>query len=77
MPRNVFRHLEHGHLLLASKDSLEDIVSVNQRLRLRVLQLVLLDVIPYLFGDFATREWLRSDNLGQRVIGLRLVCERV
>ena len=37
MPRNMFRHLEHGNLLLASKNSLEGIVSVDQRFFLRIL----------------------------------------
>jgi hypothetical protein len=37
MPRNVFRHLEHGNLLLASKNSFEGIVSVDQRFFLRIL----------------------------------------
>jgi hypothetical protein len=37
MPRDVFRHLEHGHLLFASKNSFERIVSVDQRFVLRIL----------------------------------------
>ena len=45
MPRDVFRHLEHGHLLFASKNSFERIVSVDQRF-------VLPDVIPKLLGYF-------------------------
>ena len=64
MPRNVFRHLEHGNLFLTSKDSFEGIVSIDQRLFLCVLKFVFLDVIPYLFGQFATRKRLRSYNLG-------------
>jgi hypothetical protein len=32
MPRNVFRHLEHGNLLLASKNSFEGIAGIDQRL---------------------------------------------
>ena len=64
MARNVFRHLEHGNLLLASKDSFEGIVSIDQRLFLCVLKFVLLDVIPYLFGHFATRKRLRAYNFG-------------
>jgi hypothetical protein len=46
MARNVFRHLEHGNLPLASKDSFEGIGSIDQRLFLCVLKFVLLDVIP-------------------------------
>ena len=64
MARNVFRHLEHGNLLLASKDGFEDIVSIDQRLFLCVLKFVLLDVIPYLFGHFATWKRLRSYDPG-------------
>lgn len=37
MPGDVFRHLEHGHLLFASKNSFERIVSVDQRFVLRIL----------------------------------------
>jgi hypothetical protein len=51
MPRNVFRHLEHGNLLLASKDGFEDIVSIDQRLFLCVLKFVLLDVVTSLRGS--------------------------
>ena len=32
MPRNAFRHLKHGHLLFASKNSFEGIISIDQRL---------------------------------------------
>ena len=70
MPRNVFGHLKHGHLLFASKNSFEGIVSIDQRLFLCVLKFVFLDVIPYLFGHFATRDRLRSHNLGERIIRL-------
>jgi hypothetical protein len=81
MPRDVFCHLEHGHLLLASKNSFEHIVSVSQHFVLRILQFVLPDIIPELLDYFATRERLRSYNFGQRIIRLngvssklRLVC---
>ena len=70
MARNVFRHLEHGNLFLASKDSFEGIVSIDQRLFLCVLKFVLLDVIPYLFGHFAPWERLRPYDLRQRIVGL-------
>ena len=52
MPRNVFGHLKHGHLLFASKHSFERIVGIDQRFLLRVLKLVFFDVIPELFGHF-------------------------
>jgi hypothetical protein len=48
MPRNVFGHLKHGHLLFASKNSFERIVGIDQCLLLRVLKLVFFDVIPQL-----------------------------
>src|SRR6476660_4477815 len=70
MPGNVFRHLKHGNLFLASKNSFEGIVSIDQRLFLCVLKFVLLDVIPDLFGHFATRKRLRPYHLGQRIVGL-------
>ena len=70
MPRNVFRHLEHCNLFLASKNSFEGIVSIDQRLFLCVLKFVLLDVLPDLLGHFATRKRLRPYNLGERIVGL-------
>src|SRR4030088_1351084 len=70
MPRDVSSHLEHGNLFLASKDSFEGIVSIDQGLFLCVLKFVLLDVIPYLFGHFATWKWLRPYNRRQRIGGL-------
>ena len=45
MPRYEFSHLEHADLLLATKDRLD------QSPLLLVLELVLLDVIPQLFGQ--------------------------
>jgi hypothetical protein len=54
----------HRHLLFASKHSFERIVDIDQRFLLRVLKLVFFDVIPYLSGHFATRDRLRSHNLG-------------
>jgi hypothetical protein len=62
MSRNVFSHLKHRHLFLASKDSFEGIVSIDQRFFLCVLKFVFLDVIPYLFERVSLK--------------LRLVCGR-
>jgi hypothetical protein len=64
MSRNVFGHLKHRHLFLASKHSFKGIVSIDQRLFLCVLKFVFLDVIPYLLGHFDTRDRLRSHDLG-------------
>jgi len=52
MPRDEFSHLEHADLLLATKDHLQRVIGVDQRPLLLVLELVLLDVIPQLFGQF-------------------------
>ena len=70
MPGDVSSHLEHGNLFLASKDSFEGIVRIDQGLFLCVLKFVLLDVIPYLFGHFATWKRLRPYNLSKRIVGL-------
>jgi hypothetical protein len=51
MPRDEFSHLEHADLLLATKDHLQRVIGVDQSPLLLVLELVLLDVIPQLFGQ--------------------------
>ena len=53
MPRDEFSHLEHADLLLATKDHLQRVIGVDQSPLLLVLELVLLDVIPQLFGHLA------------------------
>ena len=44
-------HLEHRHLLLAAKDSLELVIGVDVALVLGVLEPVLLDVNPETLGE--------------------------
>jgi hypothetical protein len=51
MPRDEFSHLEHADLLLATKDHLQRVIGVDQSPLLLVLELVLLDAIPQLFGQ--------------------------
>ena len=55
---NVLGHLEHCHLLFAAEDRLKRLVGIDQRLLLRILQLVLFDMIPDFLGYFATRQRL-------------------
>ena len=82
MPRDVFGHLKHGHLLFASENSFERIVSIDQRFFLCVLKFVFLDVIPKLFGHFSAeaasslRSWLAYHRAAQVSSGLRLVYGR-
>src|SRR5215831_6180841 len=56
------RHVEHGHLRLAAEDGLELIVGVDHAAILRVLQVVLLDVLPELLGDLGARHRVRADD---------------
>lgn len=68
--RDELRHLEHRDLLLAAEDSLEGVIRVDVGPLLLVLEFVLLDVVPKLFGDFAARDGLGSDDRSQHLIGL-------
>ena len=63
-------HLEHGDALLAIKHGLQRIIGIDLRSLLGVLELVLLDVVPELFGEFTARKRLRADNFGQSFVGL-------
>ena len=64
------RHLEHAHALLTVENRLQQIVSVDLGLLLRILKLVLLDVVPQLLGQIRARERLGTDDLGEGLIGL-------
>ena len=63
-------HLEHGHLALATENSLESGVRVDEGLFCLILETVFLDVIPHFFGEFATTDRCRSDYGGKH--GIRL-----
>ena len=52
MPRHQLRHLEHAHLLFAIENRFERLVGIDQRPLLGILELVLLDVVPQLLGEF-------------------------
>src|SRR5262249_42726594 len=54
--RDQLGHLEHRNLPLAAKYLPELLVCIDQTLVDRVLQLVLLDVVPNLLGDFGARQ---------------------
>lgn len=65
MSRNELRHFEHGHFLLAAKDSQELLIREDVALVLRVLEVVLLDVDPDLLNDFRAGHRTLSDNCFQ------------
>ena len=52
VPGDQFGHLEHADLLLAIEDDLQCGIRVDEGLLLGVLELVFLDVIPELLGEF-------------------------
>jgi len=64
------RHLKHGDALLAVKYDLERVIRIDLGPLLRVLQLVLLDVVPKFFGEFTTGDGLGADDFGQSFIRL-------
>jgi hypothetical protein len=60
--RDELGHLEHGHLLLAAEDRLKLRISVDVRALLRILETILLDVVPELLRDLATRSRFVTHN---------------
>ena len=54
MSRDELGHLEHTHLALAVEYRPQAIVRVDLRSLFLVLQAVLLDVVPELFGQLGT-----------------------
>ena len=64
MARDELGHLEHGHLALAAKQRLKLVVGQNIALIGRVLEVVLLDVLPHLLNDLtAGHRSLADDRL--------------
>src|SRR5262249_58041146 len=59
-------HLEHRHLLLAPENLEELLIGIDEALVDRILQLVLLDVVPDLLGDFSARQWHAADDRRER-----------
>jgi hypothetical protein len=70
MSGDEFRHLEHTDLALAVKYRLEVVVRVDHGSLFLILTTVLLDVVPKLLGEFGTRQWFRTDDGGEFLIGL-------
>jgi len=65
MPGDQFGHLEHADLLLAVEDGFEALISIDEGLLFRVLQAVLLDIDPELFGQLGPWKGFITDNFGQ------------
>ena len=55
--RDEFRHLEHADLLLAAENGFECVISIDERLFLGILKVVLLDVVPEVLCHLAA--WQR------------------
>jgi len=70
MTRDQLRHLEHGDALLAVEHDLQRVIRIDLRPFVRVLQVVLLDVIPELFDHLTTGDGLGADDFGECFIGL-------
>src|ERR1700761_7664896 len=58
-------HFEHAYLVLAAEDGLQLGVGQDVALVLRVLQVVLLDVVPNLGNHFTPGKLSRPDDGGQ------------
>ena len=68
MAGDVLVHLEHRDGLLAIKDCLEGVISVDLRLHFLVLKTVLFDIDPELGNNLRTGKRLGADNRRQFVI---------
>jgi hypothetical protein len=62
MIRDELRHFEHRHFALAAEHRPELLVGIDEAPIDRVLQLVLLDVVPDLLGDFGARHRRCADD---------------
>src|SRR5712691_10887480 len=76
MARNQLGHLEHRYLLLAAKNLPQLFVGIDQAPVDRVLQLVLLDVVPDFLGDFSAWQRHAADDRGERARGRHRLHER-
>src|SRR5580704_6903327 len=76
MPRDEFGHLERADLLLATRDNFQRVVGVDQSpLFLVLLQLVLLDIVPLIFGQITARH--RRALLERRIsVGILVPSDR-
>lgn len=63
-------HLEHGDGSLTAEDRLELVVSIDLGLDLRVLQAVLLDIRPELFGKLRAGKRLGTNDGGKHIVRL-------
>src|SRR5207248_9942479 len=64
--RHELGHLEHRHLFLAPENLPQFPVSIDQTLVDRILELVLLDVVPDLLGHFSARQRHAADDRCER-----------
>jgi hypothetical protein len=68
--RNEFSHFEHANLALAVENRPERIVGVDLGSLFFVLKAIPLNVGPELFGQLGTRQWSRTNNSRELVVGL-------
>src|SRR4051812_22016472 len=62
-------HLEHRNGLLATENGLQLVVRIDLRLRLLVLQAILLDVGPELLGQLGAGKWVGTNDSGESRVG--------
>lgn len=68
--RNELGHLEHAHRSFAIEHRFERGVGIDLGAFLFVLQSILANVFPELFGEFGPRQGLGADDGGELVIRL-------
>ena len=70
VPIHKLSHLEHRDNLLAIEYRQQLFVCADVALILGILELVFANVLPKLFGQFGSGEWVVSDHCGKRGVGL-------
>lgn len=58
MSRYELGHFKHGNLLFAAEDSFQLGICIDHTAVFGSLEVMLLDIVPHLFGDFGTRNRL-------------------
>jgi hypothetical protein len=53
MSRYQLGHFKHGHLFFATKDNFQFGISIDHAAICGILKIMLLDVVPHLFGNFS------------------------
>ena len=74
MPGNELGHFEHSNLALTAKERLQFSVGNDIPFVLGILEIVLLDIFPYLLHHLPSRQRTLADNrlkIGREIVRLQ------